>query len=44
MFLAEFEGQYQDTQKDTRAWNELKRLQLQFPNADAYITKFEDLV
>jgi hypothetical protein len=42
-FLAEFEQQFQDTQKEDQAQAQLEGLRMHFPNINKYIAKFEEL-
>jgi len=42
-FLYEFSAQFQDSQKEGRAWQKLENLQMKFPDIDRYISQFEEL-
>jgi len=42
-FLYEFSAQFQDSQKEGRAWQKLENLQMKFPDIDGYISQFEKL-
>jgi len=43
-FLYKFSAQFQDSQKEGRAWQKLENLQMKFPDIDGYISQFEELV
>jgi len=42
-FLYEFSTQFQDSQKEGRAWQKLENLQIKFPDINGYISQFEEL-
>ena len=42
-FLVEFANQFQDTQREMRARQEIAKLKMKYPDVDGYIAKFEEL-
>ena len=42
-FLVEFTNQFQDTQREMRARQEITKLKMKYPDIDGYIVKFEEL-
>jgi hypothetical protein len=42
-FLIEFADQFQDTQREMRARQEIAKLKMKYPDIDGYIAKFEEL-